>query len=144
MRASCQRTPKNKCGPVARPVDPTRPSVWPPAWARNLHSEPAPVAAPPLGTSPCRPGSIAARSSPAAAPSLLRPDTAPRSAWLADNSAPATPRLLPAADCPPSLAPSPQPDSALSCSLPFSPIGVPPVAGTLNGDISIVVSGGHF
>ena len=37
MRASCQRTPKNKCGPVARPVDPTRPSVWPfltscPAW----------------------------------------------------------------------------------------------------------------
>ena len=27
MRASCQRTPKNRCGPVARPVDPTRPSV---------------------------------------------------------------------------------------------------------------------
>src|ERR1035441_1213195 len=29
MRALCQRTPKNRCGPVARPVDPTRPSVWP-------------------------------------------------------------------------------------------------------------------
>src|SRR5579864_9273843 len=27
MRTSCQRTPKNKCGPVARPVDPTRPSI---------------------------------------------------------------------------------------------------------------------
>jgi hypothetical protein len=27
MRASCQRTPKNRCGPVERPVDPTRPSV---------------------------------------------------------------------------------------------------------------------
>jgi len=29
MRALCQRTPKNRCGPVARPVDPTRPRVWP-------------------------------------------------------------------------------------------------------------------
>jgi hypothetical protein len=58
------------------------------------------VRALPLETSPCRPGSIAARSCHAAASSLLRPDTAPRSAWLADNSAPATRRLLPAADCP--------------------------------------------
>jgi hypothetical protein len=33
---------------------------------------------------------------------------------------------------------------ARSASIPFSPIAVPPVAGTLNGDISIVVSGGHF
>ena len=29
MRAPCQRTPKNRCGPVDRPVVPTRPIVLP-------------------------------------------------------------------------------------------------------------------
>ena len=91
-----------------------------------------------------RPGSTAARSCHAAAPSLPQPDTAPRSVWLADNSAPATRWLLPAASCPPSLSPSPQPDSVPCCSIPFSPIGVPPVGGTLNGDISTVVARGQF
>src|SRR5947209_682818 len=86
----------------------------------------------------------AARSCHAAGPSLPPPDTAPRSVWLADNSAPATGWLLPAASCPPSLSPSPPPDSAPGCSIPSSPIGVPPVGGTLSGDISNVVARGHF
>src|SRR2546422_3035451 len=93
-----------------------------------------------LATSSGRPGSIAARCCHAAGPSLPPPATAPRSASLADNSAPATPRLRATASPPLSLAPSPQPDSVPGCSIPFSPIGVPPVAGTLNGDISNVQS----
>src|SRR5438876_12241793 len=48
--------------------------------------------------------------------------TAPRSAWLADSSAPATPRLLAAVSCPPSLAPSPRPDSVPCCSTRIAPI----------------------
>jgi len=54
-------------------------------------SGPSPVPAPQLATSSGRPGSTAAGSCHAAGPALPPPDTAPRSASLADNSAPATP-----------------------------------------------------
>ena len=36
--------------------------------------------------------------------------SSPRSAWLADSSPPATPRLLAAASSPPSLVPLPRPE----------------------------------
>src|SRR5713226_7092450 len=91
-------------------------------WARILHNDGAPVPARWCETSRHTPGSSAARSCHAAAPWLLPRDTAPRSAWLADNSALAPRWLLPTASCPLSPSPSPQPDSALCCSTRFAPI----------------------
>jgi len=59
-------------------------------------------------------------------PSLLPPDTAPRSAWLAGNSVPATPPPRASVSYAPLLVPSLPLGSVLSCSIPFSPIAVPP------------------
>src|SRR5438093_5566202 len=73
-------------------------------------------------TLPRKHGSSAGRSCHAAELSPRPCGTAPRSAWLADSSAPATPRLLAAVSCPPSLAPSPRPDSVPYCSTRIAPI----------------------
>jgi hypothetical protein len=115
----------------APPSPPRWPDARPPRSVRNLHSGSAPVPAPPDETLPRKHGSSAGRSCHAAELSPRPCGTAPRSAWLADSSAPATPRLLAAASCPPSLAPSPQSESLLA-------------EGTLKGATSNVVSGGHF
>src|ERR1019366_4167621 len=66
------------------------------------------------------------RHAHAAVLSLLLPDIVPTSVSFADNSTPATPPLRAPANCAPSPDPSLPLDSALSCSIPFSPISVPP------------------
>src|SRR5260370_1421013 len=110
----------------APPVHHRCPNARTPASPRNPHRGLALVSAPPLGTSPCRPGSTPDRSSHAAVPSLLPPGTVPRFVSLADNLVPVTPRLRAIATCAPSPAPLLPPHSPLSSSTPFSPIPVPP------------------
>src|SRR6201987_1736737 len=85
-----------------------------------------------------------AHSCRAAAPWLLLPDTAPRSACSADNLTPASPPLRSVAGSAPLPSPSLLLGSTLSCSIQFSPIAVPPPRRNSKGDTSNVVSRGHF
>src|SRR5207245_5252304 len=90
------------------------------------------------------PGSSPGHRCRAAAPWLLLPDTAPRSACSADNLTPSTPPLPSIASSAPLPSPSLPLGSALSSSIQFSPIAVPPRRRNSKGDTSNVVSRGHF